>query len=97
MKSNFDHPQSDDFFPLDRGQVISAGNALFWLCAFIEVYAAPIALDRATGAKIFIWFCVGGAFVLTVVIWLAKETKGTRTVIYETEYNTELKFHRTFS
>ena len=63
---------------LDRGQVISAGNALFWTCAFIEVYAAPIALDRAKGAKIFIWFCVGGAFVLTIVVWLVKETKGTR-------------------
>lgn len=40
----------------DRGQVNSIGNATFWLVAFIEVYAAPIALDRATGAKIFIWY-----------------------------------------
>lgn len=59
-----------------RGQVIAIGNASFWLVAFIEVYAAPIALSRATGAKIFIWFCLGGAVVLATVIALAKETKG---------------------
>lgn len=39
----------------DRGQVNAIGNASFWLVAFIEVYASPIALDRATGTKIFIW------------------------------------------
>jgi hypothetical protein len=26
---------------------------------------------------------MSGAFVLTIVIWLAKETKGTRTTIFE--------------
>jgi hypothetical protein len=67
----------------DRGQVVSIGNATFWLIAFIEVYASPIALDRATGAKIFIWFCITGAIVLGVVIALAKETKGMATHYFQ--------------
>jgi hypothetical protein len=44
--------------------------------AFVEVYAVPIAIQGSTGLKIFTWFCLTCACVLTVVLWMAKETKG---------------------
>jgi len=54
---------------------VSIGNATFWLVAFIEV-SVPRSRWTEQRALIFIWFCITGACVLGVVMWLAKETKG---------------------
>jgi len=51
------------------------GNSFFYMYAFIEVYAVPIALKKGL-TKIFIWFIFGHVWVILVVIFMAKETKG---------------------
>lgn len=49
--------------------------SLFYIYAFIEVYAVPIALKKGL-TKIFVWFIFGHIWVIFVVVFLAKETKG---------------------
>jgi len=58
-----------------RGQVNVIGMTFFYMYAFIEVYAVPIALRKGL-TKIFIWFVFGHVWVILIVIFMAKETKG---------------------
>lgn len=51
------------------------GSSLFYIYAFIEVYAVPIALKKGL-TKIFIWFVIGNLWLIFLVIFLAKETRG---------------------
>lgn len=60
-----------EILPLQyRSQVQASANLVFWFMAFLSAYfGGQAAIDPAIGAKIYIWFCLGGA-LFTILAWI---------------------------